>query len=167
MAKKMLVVYYSWSNGNTEKIAEQLAEACDADMAQIETVVPYPEDYEETVDQGKREVDEGYEPDIEALEFDPSAYDVVAVGTPTWWYTMAPAVSTLMSQVDWAGKTVVPFMTNGGWPGSVIDDIKDAATGASFGPSLEVQFDCSGGDHQETPQAQIDAWIERVKKLLA
>ena len=167
MHKKMLVVYYSWSNGNTEKIAEQLAEACDADMAQIETVVPYPEDYEETVDQGKREVDEGYEPDIEALEFDPSAYDVVAVGTPTWWYTMAPAVSTLMSQVDWAGKTVVPFMTNGGWPGSVIDDIKDAATGASFGPSLEVQFDCSGGDHQETPQAQIDAWIERVKKLLA
>ena len=167
MARKMLVVYYSWSNGNTEKIAEQLAEACDADMAQIETVVPYPEDYEETVDQGKREVDEGYEPDIEALEFDPSAYDVVAVGTPTWWYTMAPAVSTLMSQVDWAGKTVVPFMTNGGWPGSVIDDIKDAATGASFGPSLEVQFDCSGGDHQETPQAQIDAWVERVKKLLA
>ena len=167
MSKKMLVVYYSWSNGNTEKIAEQLAEACDADLAQIETTVPYPDDYEETVDQGKREVDGGYQPDIETLEFDPAAYGVVAVGTPTWWYTMAPAVSTMMSQVDWTGKTVVPFMTNGGWPGSVIDDIEDAAEGASFGPALEVQFDCQGGDHQETPQAQIDAWVAQVEKLLA
>ena len=167
MSKKMLVVYYSWSNGNTEKIAEQLVEACGADLAQIETAVPYPDDYEETVDQGKREVDTGYQPDIEALEFDPAAYDVVAVGTPTWWYTMAPAVSTMMSQVDWAGKTVVPFMTNGGWPGSVIDDIEDAAEGASFGPALEVQFDCQGGDHQETTQADVDAWIAQVRKLLA
>ena len=167
MSKKMLVVYYSWSNGNTEKIAEQLVKACGADLAQIETAVPYPDDYEETVDQGKREVDTGYQPDIEALVFDPAAYDVVAVGTPTWWYTMAPAVSTMMSQVDWAGKTVVPFMTNGGWPGSVIDDIEDAAEGASFGPALEVQFDCQGGDHQETAQADVDAWIARVRKLLA
>lgn len=27
MPKKMLVVYYGWTNGNTEKIAEQLADA--------------------------------------------------------------------------------------------------------------------------------------------
>ena len=32
MPKKMLVVYYSWTNGNTEKIAEQLADACEADI---------------------------------------------------------------------------------------------------------------------------------------
>ena len=39
MAKKsMLVVYYTWSNGNTEKIAEQLADACGADLTGIKTV---------------------------------------------------------------------------------------------------------------------------------
>ncbi len=31
--KKMLVVYYSWSNGNTKKIAEELARAKGADLA--------------------------------------------------------------------------------------------------------------------------------------
>lgn len=87
MDKKMLVVYYSWSNGNTEKIAEQLADACGADICRIETIEPYPSDYDETVEQVHREVDAGYEPAIEALEFDPSGYDVIAVGTPTWWYT--------------------------------------------------------------------------------
>lgn len=107
MDKKMLVVYYSWSNGNTEKIAEQLADACGADICRIETIEPYPSDYDETVEQGHREVDAGYEPAIEALEFDPSDYDVIAVGTPTWWYTMAPAVKTFMGSVDWAGKTIV------------------------------------------------------------
>lgn len=129
MDKKMLVVYYSWSNGNTEKIAEQLADACGADICRIETIEPYPSDYDETVEQGHREVDAGYEPAIEALEFDPSGYDVIAVGTPTWWYTMAPAVKTFMGSVDWAGKTIVAFATNGGWEGSTLDDIESAAAG--------------------------------------
>ncbi len=165
--KKMLVAYYSWSCGNTEKIAEQLADACDADLERIETVEPYPESYEATVQQGQDEVNEGFEPQIEPLEHDPADYDVIAVGTPTWWYTMAPAVKTFMRDIDWAGKTIVAFQTNGGWPGKTIRDIEEAAAGATPGPSLEVQFDSTGGSHQETPQHEVDAWVASVAKLLA
>ena len=43
-----------------------------------------------------------------------SAYDIIAIGTPTWWHTMAPAVRSFLAQHDFAGKTAVPFMTNGG-----------------------------------------------------
>ena len=166
MNKNMLVVYYTWSKGNTEKIAERLADACGADIARIETVEPYPEDYDATVKQAQDEINAGFEPEIEPLEFDASAYDVIAVGTPTWWYTMAPAVSTFMGGVDWAGKTVVPFSTSAGWPGSTNSDIADAAEGATAGPSLEVTFDSTGGSKQKTPQAEVDAWIVDVKKLL-
>lgn len=165
MSKKILVVYYSWSCGNTEKIAEQLADACDADIARIETVVPYPEDYQETVEQGQREVNAGFMPEIEPLEYSPADYDVIVIGTPTWWYTMAPAVKTLIAENDFSGKTVVALSTNGSWPGNVTADIEDACTGASFGPALEVQFDSTGGDHQETPQSQVDAWIEQIRSL--
>ena len=35
--KKMLIVYYSWSNENTKRIAEQLANETGADIARIET----------------------------------------------------------------------------------------------------------------------------------
>ena len=166
MSKKTLVVYYSWSCGNTKKIAEQLADACEADIARIETVVPYSEDYQETVDQGQREVNAGFMPEIENLEYNPADYDVIAIGTPTWWYTMAPAVKTFMDSVNWTGKTIVAFQTNGGWPGSTISDIENAAAGATAGPSLEIQFDSTGGDRQQTPQAVIDAWIEQVRALL-
>ncbi len=161
----MLVAYYSWSCGNTEKIAEQLANACNADIARIETVEPYPEDYQETVDQGQREVNAGFMLEIEPLEFNPENYDVIVIGTPTWWYTMAPAVKTFTSMYDFTGKTVVALSTNGSWPGNVTADIEDACAGATFGPALEVQFDSTGGDRQETPQREVDSWIEKVRSL--
>ncbi len=166
MSKKMLVVYYSWSCGNTERIAEQLADACGADLERVDTLEPYPEDYQETVDQGQREVNEGFEPEIQPLEHDPANYDVIAIGTPTWWYTMAPAIKTLTSTNGFEGKTVIAFQTNGGWPGNVIDDIEDACVGATFGPSIEVRFDSTGGDHLETSQNEIDEWVEKVRGLL-
>ena len=166
MNKNMLVVYYTWSKGNTEKIAERLADACGADIARIETVEPYPEDYDATVKQAQDEIHAGFEPEIEPLEFDPAAYDVIAVGTPTWWYTMAPAVATFVHSVDWAGKTIVPFSTSAGWPGSTNDDIVAAAAGATAGPGLEAAFDSTGGARMKTAQADVDAWIAAVKKLL-
>ncbi len=165
MAKKMLVAYYSWSNGNTKAIAEQLAKACGADLERIETEAPYPADYETTVQQGQDEVNAGFEPAIKPLAHDLADYDIIAVGTPTWWYTMAPAVKTFMHAADWAGKTIVAFQTNGGWAGHTIEDIEKMTAGASFGPSAEIQFDSSGGPKLVTDQHEIDAWIESVRAL--
>ena len=51
--KKILIVYYSWSNGNTERIAEMLQKATGADLAKIETVKPYEGSYQDKVNQGK------------------------------------------------------------------------------------------------------------------
>ena len=47
--KKMLIVYYSWSNGNTKRIAELLQEKTDADIVRIDTVEPYKGSYNEVV----------------------------------------------------------------------------------------------------------------------
>lgn len=162
---RMLVVYYSWSNGNTKRIAEQLARRTGADIARIETVQPYTGSYDEVVDQGQREVNEGYRPPIQPLGVNVADYDVIAVGTPTWWYTMAPAVLTFLEGKDFTGKTVIPFMTNGGWPGHVLRDMKKACRRAQFACEMEVKFDSQGGDHLETPQTELDAWMEQVKKI--
>lgn len=162
--KKAIVIYYSWSNGNTKSIAEQLAKGIDADLMRIDTVRPYEGSYDEVVSQGQREVNKGYKPPIKPLETDLSKYDIVAVGTPTWWYTMAPAIHTFLDQTDFRGKTVIPFMTNGGWPGHVIKDMKKECKGASFACEMEVRFDSTGGDHMETSEEEIREWIDRVKK---
>ena len=40
--KKLLIVYYSWSNGNTERIAKLLQSVAGGDLLKIDTAVPYP-----------------------------------------------------------------------------------------------------------------------------
>ena len=164
--KKLLIVYYSWSNGNTERIAKELQSVAGGDLLKIDTAVPYSGSYDEVVDQGRREVNRGYEPALKSLTVNPSDYDVIAVGTPTWWHTMAPAVKTFFHGQDLTGKTVVSFMTNGGWPGHVIKDMKKACPGAVTACEMQVQFDSNGGDHLETPESEIHAWAQSVKTLL-
>ena len=72
----MLVVYYTWSNGNTERIAKMLAEATGADLMQIDTEKPYEGSYNEVVDQGQEEVNRGYEPKLKPLTKDIKDYDI-------------------------------------------------------------------------------------------
>lgn len=160
----VLVAYFSWSNGNTEGIAERAAEALGADLARIECVEPYEGDYDEVVEQAKREVERGFAPEIEPVDI--AAYDVVVVGTPTWWYTMAPAVARFFAEGDWSGKTVAAFMTHAGWPGTVIEDMEAASAAAEHGPSLEVQFDSGGGDRRVTPDAEVEAWLAELSRAL-
>lgn len=164
--KKLLIVYYSWSNGNTERIAKMRQSVAGGDLLKIDTAVPYSGNYNDAVELGQREVHQGHEPELKPVGVDIADYDVIAVGTPTWWYTMAPAVKTFLHQHDFTGKTVVPFMTNGGWPGHVIKDMKALCPGAEFSCDMQVKFDANGGDQLETPESKIEAWAQSVKALL-
>ena len=57
-------------------------------------------------------------------------------------------------------------MTNGGWVGRVIKDMKNACHGAKFACDMQVQFDSNGGDHLETAEKEIETWTEKLKALL-
>ena len=164
--KRVLTVYYSWSNGNTERIAKMLQKEISGDIVRIDTITPYEGSYDDVVNQGQEEVQRGYEPEIKPLGVNISDYDVIAVGTPTWWYTMAPAVLTFLHTESFADKTVIPFMTNAGWPGNVIKDMKTACKGADIKYEMEVQFDSTGGSRLETPMEDITKWIQNVKQII-
>lgn len=84
--KKMLIVYYSWSNGNTKRIARMLQENTGADIVRIDTVEPYKGSYNDVVNQGQEEVNSGYKPPIQKLDVCPDDYDVIAIGTPKMEY---------------------------------------------------------------------------------
>lgn len=166
MKHRMLIVYYSQSNGNTRRIAEALQQATGADIEAIETLDPYTGNYQEIVDRGQREVNAGFKPAIRLLRHDLDDYDTIALGTPTWWYTMAPAVRTFLTGNHLAGKRVALFQTHGGWPGHALADMQALCNGAKFLPSLQVQFDSTGGADLVTPQAEIDAWVDTVRDRL-
>lgn len=112
-AKKVLVAYYSHS-GNTREMARQIADVSGGELFEIVPVTPYPSDYQTVVDQAKREINAGTRPALKTRVEDMSQYDVVFVGSPCWWATVAPPVATFLTSYDFAGKTVVPFMTHEG-----------------------------------------------------
>mgnify|MGYP002798325165 FL=1 len=129
MDKKVLVAYFSWS-GNTKSVAEKIHSQVGGDIFKIEPVTPYPSDYNETAyGIAKEQKDKGIHPPIKNT--DVSSYDVIFVGTPAWWYTMAPPVMTFLSENNFEGKTIVPFVTHGGGGGYTIDkDMANLAKGA-------------------------------------
>ena len=164
---KTLIVYFSFTAGNTKRIAEQVHNEVGGDLVRLETQIPYPSDYNQVVAQGKEEVKRGYKPELRPLRVEMNDYGRIIVGTPTWWYKMAPAELTFLSENDFTGKVVIPFMTNAGWPGSVIKDMSDIAkkNGARVENAREFRFSSNEKhfDRMETLESDLRKWIEVLK----
>lgn len=161
MVSNTVIVYYSQARGNTKRIAEMIQSSLSCDILEIQTVKPYEGSYNEIVEQGQYEVDHGICPEITSLDL--SAYDTIIVGTPTWWYTMAPAVNTFFKEQNLKGKTVIPFQTHGGWPGTTLEDMKEkSATTCKL--EKAIQFDSTGGSELIAPLNEIENWIQSIKK---
>lgn len=155
---KTLILYYSYG-GNTKKIAEQIQASIEADIAEIKTVEPYVGSYDDVVDLGKIQIDEGYMPEIKPLEIDFDEYDKILLGTPVWWYTYAPAIKTCLKQYDFTNKTVYPFITNGGWIGHTEKDIINNCKNAFVMKAINIKFD---GASLAISKQEINNWIHSI-----
>ncbi len=97
--------------GNTEVLANMIADRVTCDVYRIEAADPYPEAYEPTVERNVQEESADARPRIAGSLPDLADYDTVLVGSPIW-NTRAPMImSTFTEGVDLAGKTVLPFVT--------------------------------------------------------
>lgn len=154
--KRALVVYYSYT-GNTRALAEQIGRSFGGDLFELQPVTPYASDYDTVVAQGKREVEAGYRPSLQAMPPHLAEYDIVFVGTPIWWYTIAPPIATFLAEANLVGKTVVPFCTHGGYgAGRSLEDVKRLAPHSRVVEQLSLR----GGDSYE--QQDISAWLEKT-----
>lgn len=160
MSKK-LIVYYSM-DGNTKMIAKMIHEKTGADMVMLNTVIPYTGTDEEIVQQGREEVNRGHLPDLEPLPVHLAEYDTIILGTPTWWYTMAPAVHSFIRRNNLSGKMVIPFQTHAGWPGHTLQDIEAAAKGAQVRNGKQIQFSAQEFGKLVTPEKEVREWIETL-----
>ncbi|MGG7142051.1 flavodoxin [Clostridium nigeriense] len=106
-----------WNNevtGNTGIIAHMIADSIDADTFSIRTVEEYPNSYNKTVDQGRKENEANARPKLATHIENLDNYDTIFIGFPNWWYDMPMAIYSLLEEYDFSGKTIVPFSTSGG-----------------------------------------------------
>lgn len=156
---KAIVIYYSYG-GNTQRIAEHIQKELGCESAKIETVKPYTGSYNTVVDQGQREVESGFMPEIKTVDLDLSRYDTVILGSPVWWYTFAPAMKTFLHDTNLVGKTVYPFATNGGWIGHTFKDFSKECRGAKVMPGCNIRFN---EETLLTSERDIQKWIANMK----
>ncbi len=114
---KTLVVYFS-ATGNTERVAEVIAEEQNADILELVPVKPYTEIDLNWRMEDSRVCREYQDPSLRSVELRQStvenweAYDTVFIGYPLWWQIAAWPVDTFVKANDFTGKTVIPFCTS-------------------------------------------------------
>ena len=106
---KILVAYFSWSgSGNTERMANYIADKTDATIYEIEPLVPYPTDYTETTEVALEEKNNNARPEIKN-PIDVSNYDHIFVGFPIWWHSAPMIIGTFLESYNLDSKDIYPF----------------------------------------------------------
>lgn len=157
---KILVAYYS-ASGNTEAVANTIAEAAGADLFELEPVEAYSDaDLDWTDDSSRVSVEHENEAerDVELVSVsveDWDSYDTIFIGYPIWWGIAAWPVNNFVKENDFTGKTVIPFATS---------------SSSGLGESGELLAEMAGtGDWQEgmrfrsgVSDADVQAWVEKL-----
>ena len=158
MSKKSLVLFYSWS-GNTRRIAQIIAEKTGADLRELQPETPYSQNYNAVLSQAKQEIQQKQYPALRPIDTDWNAYDAVYLGTPNWWSSIAPPVSSFLHEVMPTDKTIIPFCTHGGGgEGHIAHDMRSYCIGCDVLPLLSIQ-----GDGGKRAEAQVEQWLKHSK----
>ena len=153
-----LVVYYS-ATGNTEQVANYIADITGGDLFELEPVEPYTSDDLDWTDDNSRVSQEYYDESLRDVELvadtveNWDSYDTVFIGYPIWWGIAAWPTDGFVEANDFSGKTVIPFCTS---------------SSSGLGESGELLAELAGtGDWQEgmrfrssAREADVQEWID-------
>ena len=166
-----LIVYYSrkgenyWngsiknlSKGNTEIVAEMIADITGGDLFEVDTVKTYPADYYECIDEAKEELRRKDRPEVKEYKDDLEEYDTIYVGYPNWWGTMPMVMFTFLEHYDLTGKKIIPFCTNeGSGMGGSERDLKKICQGADVKSGLYIH-----GAEAAQSRSKVEAWVRKM-----
>lgn len=158
MSKKNLIAFYSHT-GNTRHVAEQIASQLDGILHEILPEQEYSKIHNEVEKQSQKEINAGYKPPLKSKFSDDVDFDVLFIGSPNWFNTIAPPVSSFLDGLNLSGKTVIPFITHGGGGlARCAGDITSLCPGANVRDALTVY---DGGEREI--EAKITSWLKKFQ----
>lgn len=147
------------SKGNTEAVAEIVAERTGGELYQIRTVKEYPQGYKRCTEAAREEQRRKARPELSGPLPDLRDYDRVFLGYPNWWGDLPMAVYTFLEALDFSAKTVIPFCTHSGLSGTV-ETVRRLCPGAKVLEGFEVRGRLCQGPGKE-------AWVDKgLSKVL-
>lgn len=147
--------------GNTEFIAKEIQKNLGGDLFAIETVQEYPGEHQDLLDFAYDELDKNARPELSGKIENLDSYDVILVGYSNWNADLPMPLYTFFETYDFAGKTIIPFVTHGGSGFSdTVDTIKELE------PDAEVISEGLSVSRNDVAKAQADVkeWTDALLK---
>lgn len=112
------LVLYASRTSNTERVAQQIQTMLDCDMQEVEPETPYDDDYNSMLRRSQEEltaIRRGSYPPVKTSVESFDGYDIVFVGYPIWYGSMATPMQTFLHEhaAKLAGKRIALFATSG------------------------------------------------------
>jgi flavodoxin len=171
--QKILIVFLSRTN-NTKAIAEIIHQKVGGRVVALELEIPYPADYNETVQQVAQENETGYLPPLKTKIDHIEQYDFVFLGFPTWGMQLPPPIKSFLRQYSLKGKTVIPFNTNGGYGvGSSFQTVRELCPQSKVlqgfttrgGSEKDGQYLVIKEQRAEEAQKEVESWLRKIRML--
>jgi flavodoxin len=171
--KKILIVYLSRTN-NTKAIAQIIQKNLGGTLIGLELEKPYPENYQQTVQQVVKENEAHYLPPLKTRIDSIGKYNIVFIGFPTWDMNMPPPMKSFLHQYDLSGKTVIPFNTNAGYGvGSGFQTVKELCPNSKVleGFSITGGVERDGvyfvikGEKAKGAETEVKGWLQKINLI--
>lgn len=112
------LVLYASRTSNTERVAQLIQTTLDCDILEVEPEVAYDNDYNAMLERSQEElaaIRQGNYPPIKTSLENFDDYDIVFVGYPIWYGSMATPMQTFLHEhaAKLAGKRIALFATSG------------------------------------------------------
>lgn len=157
-AGKTLIVYFSWG-GNTKTVANHIHDLIGGDIVEVETVIPYPDTYEEVTQIAPGELASDYRPELKTKVDNMDEYDTLIVGTPIWGGHLTPAMKSFLASYNLSGKAIAPFCTHGGsGTAQNVNDIHSVCPNSTILGSLAVY-----GSRAESSRTDVEKWLKQIE----
>ena len=159
---RYLVLYCS-RTGSTERMAQQIQKILDCDILEVEPQVAYDSDYDGMLSRAQEELSairQGNYPAIKTSVEDFDDYDIVFVGYPIWYSSIATPMQTFLHNhaSKLSGKRIALFATSGSSGISTsVDEARRLCSGATFTETLLLT-----SSTLSQMESRVSAWLETL-----
>lgn len=158
------LVLFTSRSGNTERMANEIRDKLDCDILEVEPETAFEEDYSAMLERAREELDaiqQGNYPAVKTSMDDFESYDLVFVGYPIWYGSMATTMQSFLhghaSKLE--GKRIALFATSGG--SGISSSVKEAETLCPDSEILDQALLLTSSSLSQV-ESRIVAWMEQL-----
>jgi flavodoxin len=175
-AAKAIVIFFSHTGenysvgviqeGNTAKVAKEIARQTGAAIWEIKEAEPYPVKYNDCIARAKKELQSKARPAFQGTAPDLAGIDTIYIGYPNWWGDAPMVVYTFLEKAKVDGKTILPFCTHeGSGLGSTARSIARAFPKAKVEQNGLSIYGHVAQKDADAVKTAVEGWLKKLGKL--